>query len=97
MSAAGCYRSDLRSQLLERSSGFRRERLAQDFAMLGFGRAPVLGGAQFQPGDDLLVDLSDDQLSQLDLAITLHLSRPHHAIHHNFIKIEITLCPSIVA
>ena len=62
MRAAGAHRTDLRSQLLERSSRLRCQRLPQDFAMLGFGRAAVLGGAQLEAGDELIIEIADDQL-----------------------------------
>jgi len=43
---------DFRSQLFERSARPRGERLTKNFA--------VLGGAQFEPGNDLLIEISDD-------------------------------------
>ena len=69
MRAAGAHRTDLRSQLLERSSRPRCQRLAQDFAMLGFGRAAVLGGAQLEAGDELIIEIADYQLGHRDLAM----------------------------
>jgi hypothetical protein len=69
MSATGGHRADLRSELLERSSGLLHQRLTQDFAMLGLGRTPVLRCALFQPGDDLFVDVTGDQLRYRTLTI----------------------------
>src|SRR4029077_2610688 len=58
MSAASGHRTDFRGELLERSSRLRRERLAQDFAVLGFGRAAVFGGAQFETSDELRIEVA---------------------------------------
>lgn len=55
--------TDLRSQLFEGSLRLRRERLARNFAMLGFGRPAVFGRSQFEPGDEFLIEVSDDQLA----------------------------------
>jgi hypothetical protein len=46
---------------LNDSSRLRRRRLARDFAMLGFERAAVLGGAQLEAGDELIIEVADDQ------------------------------------
>jgi hypothetical protein len=58
--APGGHRTDSRSQLFEGSPGLRRKRLAKNFAMLGFGRAAVLGRAQFESRDEFLVEVADD-------------------------------------
>jgi hypothetical protein len=60
--APGGHRTDSRCQLFKGSARFHRERLAKNFAMLGFGRPAVFGRSQFEPGDEFLIEVSDDQL-----------------------------------
>jgi hypothetical protein len=45
------------------------ERVAKDFAMLGFHRSAVLGGLAPESGDDIGVEISDDQLCHATNAI----------------------------
>ena len=47
----GGHRTDFCGELLERPARFLRERLAQYFTVLGFRRAAVFSGAQFEPGE----------------------------------------------
>jgi hypothetical protein len=37
--------------------------------MLGFGRAAGLGGAPLEAGDELIIEIADDQLGHWDLAM----------------------------
>jgi len=37
--------------------------------MLGFGRAAVLGGAQLEASDELIIEIADYQLGHRDLAM----------------------------
>ena len=98
MRAAGAHRTDLRSQLLERSSRLRCQRLPQDFAMLGFGRAAVLGGAQLEAGDELIIEIADDQLCHFGLAMatmsslsmpTANACQAEACLHHKFVKLAL--------
>ena len=59
----GGHRTDFCGELLERPARFVRERLAQYFTVLGFRRAAVFSGAQFEPGDEFLIEVADNQLS----------------------------------
>ena len=43
--------------------------------MLGFRRPPVLGRSQFQPSDDLVVDVPHNQLSQLTFSALSMIAR----------------------
>jgi hypothetical protein len=60
VAATGGHGADARSHLFEGSPRLDRERLAKNFAVLGFGGPAVLGGAQFQSGDELLIEVAHD-------------------------------------
>jgi hypothetical protein len=62
MVAAGGHRTDSRRHFLEGSSRLHGERFAKNFAVLGFGGSAVFGGAQFEPDDEFLIKVADDEL-----------------------------------
>ena len=43
--------------------------------MLSLGRAAVLGGAQFEAGDEFIIEVADDQLSHCPMPLAIVLSK----------------------
>ena len=52
----------LRRQFLERAPRLLGQRLTQDLAMLGLGRTAMLGCPPVQAGDQLVIEITHDQL-----------------------------------
>jgi len=61
--------SQFRGELFEGRFGVGGKRLAQDFAMLGLGRAAVARGAAFQAGDQVILEIADEQVSSHDTSL----------------------------